>query len=257
MRSLRNRVVVSTLLAVPVVAIAMIPAFMAMGWQWLALALTTPIVTWGAWPIHQATLVNLRHRATTMDTLISLGVAASFIWSARGPAERERGPPLLRGRRRRRGAGARWPLRRGTSQASGHLGSRARCSTWAPRPRRSLTSLAPSARSRSTTCTSATASSSGRGRRSPPTVSWSREPPRSTRRLLTGESLPVEVGPGSPVTGATINVGGRLVVEATRVGAETALAQIGASRDPGAVGQGPGAAARRPRVSGVRPRRHR
>ena len=54
---------------------------MAMGWQWLALAFTTPIVTWGAWPIHQATLVNLRHRATTMDTLISLGVAASFLWS--------------------------------------------------------------------------------------------------------------------------------------------------------------------------------
>ena len=227
MRSLRNRVVVSALLAVPVVAIAMIPAFMAMGWQWLALAFTTPIVTWGAWPIHQATLVNLRHRATTMDTLISLGVAASFLWSARGPAERERGPPLLRGRRRRRRARARRPLRRGASRSIRPPRLSARCSTWAPRPRRCV-DVAGTEREvpiddvhvgdRFVVRPGEKIATDGVVVEGASAIDAS---------LLTGESLPVEVGPGSPVTGATINVGGRLVVEATRVGADTALAQIG------------------------------
>jgi len=81
-RALRTRVVVSALLAAPVVLLAMIPWFMGRGWDWLALALTTPVVTWGAWPVHRATWLNLRHRATTMDTLISLGVAAAYLWSA-------------------------------------------------------------------------------------------------------------------------------------------------------------------------------
>ncbi len=79
--SLRARVAVSALLALPVLVLGMVPAFDGRGWEWISLVLATPVVTWGAWPIHQATWINLRHRATTMDTLISLGVAAAYLWS--------------------------------------------------------------------------------------------------------------------------------------------------------------------------------
>jgi Cu+-exporting ATPase len=226
MRALRNRVVVSALLAVPVVAIAMIPAFMAMGWQWLALAFTTPIVTWGAWPIHQATLVNLRHRATTMDTLISLGVAASFLWSLAVLLSGSEDHLyfevaavvvvlVLAGRyaearaKHQATSALRALLDMGAKTASVvdvagterevpiddvHVGDR-----FVVRPGEKIATDGVVVEGASAIDAS----------------------------LLTGESLPVEVGPGSPVTGATINFGGRLVVEATRVGAETALAQIG------------------------------
>src|ERR1700761_6877865 len=80
-RVLRQRLVVSTLLAVPVVALAMVPELQFRDWQWLSLVLVAPVAVWGAWPFPRAALVNLRHRAATMDTLISVGVAASFAWS--------------------------------------------------------------------------------------------------------------------------------------------------------------------------------
>src|SRR5262249_35818651 len=75
------RLLVVAARAVPVIAMGMIPALQFSGWQWVSLALTTPIVTWGAWPFHRATWANLRHRAATMDTLISLGVGAAYLWS--------------------------------------------------------------------------------------------------------------------------------------------------------------------------------
>ncbi len=80
-RSLRNRLIVSTVLAVPVVAMAMVPAFQFTYWQWLSLTLAAPVVVWGAWPFHRAAWVNLRHGTSTMDTLISMGVLAAFGWS--------------------------------------------------------------------------------------------------------------------------------------------------------------------------------
>jgi Cu+-exporting ATPase len=78
---LRQRLLVSLVLAVPVVVLAMVPALQFRDWQWLSLALAAPVAVWGAWPFHRAALVNARHRAATMDTLISVGVTAAFAWS--------------------------------------------------------------------------------------------------------------------------------------------------------------------------------
>ncbi|MBZ4488560.1 heavy metal translocating P-type ATPase [Microbacterium sp. cx-55] len=79
--SLRTRLIVSIVLAVPVVALGMVPAWQFAGWQWVSLVLTAPIVAWGGWPFHRATFANLRHGALTMDTLITLGTGAAFGWS--------------------------------------------------------------------------------------------------------------------------------------------------------------------------------
>ena len=79
--SLRNRLVTSTVLAVPVIAMAMVPALQFTYWQWISLALAGPVVTWAAWPFHRAAWTNLRHGAATMDTLISMGVLAATLWS--------------------------------------------------------------------------------------------------------------------------------------------------------------------------------
>jgi Cu+-exporting ATPase len=79
--ALRQRLLVSALLTVPVIAMAMVPRFQVDGWQWLSLTLAAPVVVWGAWPVHRAAAVNLRHGSTTMDTLVSVGVLAAFGWS--------------------------------------------------------------------------------------------------------------------------------------------------------------------------------
>ena len=79
--TLRRRVLIATALAVPVVALSMIDPLRFRGWQWVALVLATPVVSWAAWPFHRATWTNLRHGATTMDTLISMGVLAAYGWS--------------------------------------------------------------------------------------------------------------------------------------------------------------------------------
>ncbi|MGN6088728.1 MAG: cation transporter, partial [Actinomycetales bacterium] len=79
--SLRTRVLVSAALTVPVLALSMIPALQFRNWQWLALTLASPVAVWGAWPFHRAAALNLRHRATTMDTLVSVGVLAAYLWS--------------------------------------------------------------------------------------------------------------------------------------------------------------------------------
>ena len=71
----------SLALAIPVVALAMVPAWQFRGWQWLSLALATPVATWGAWPFHRAAVANARHGAATMDTLVSVGVTAAYLWS--------------------------------------------------------------------------------------------------------------------------------------------------------------------------------
>src|SRR5919206_1794993 len=80
-RTMRQRLLVSTVLTVPVVAMAMVPALQFTYWQWLSLTLAAPVVVWGAWPFHRAAWVNLRHGTATMDTLISLGVGAAYLWS--------------------------------------------------------------------------------------------------------------------------------------------------------------------------------
>jgi len=79
--SYRRRLIVAAVLGIPVILLGMVPAWQFTGWQWVSLGLATPVVTWCAWPFHKATFVNLRHGATTMDTLVSLGVLAAYGWS--------------------------------------------------------------------------------------------------------------------------------------------------------------------------------
>ncbi|MFD9879257.1 cation transporter, partial [[Kitasatospora] papulosa] len=81
LRSLRQRLVTATVLAVPVIAMAMVPALQFTYWQWLSLTLAAPVVTYAAWPFHRAAWTNARHGAATMDTLISVGTSAAFLWS--------------------------------------------------------------------------------------------------------------------------------------------------------------------------------
>jgi Cu+-exporting ATPase len=232
--ALRRRVLVSAALAVPVVALSMVGALQFRGWQWVALVLATPVVTWGAWPFHRATWTNLVHRATTMDTLVSLGVVAAFGWSLwalllgnAGRLDVEMGGAdhlylevatavttfLLAGKwaearaRRSSGAALRALLELGARDVAVlRDGAEVRIAveelevgdTFVVRPGEKVATDGVV-----TDGTSAIDAS-----------------------LLTGESVPVEVGEGDDVAGATVNVGGRLVVRATRVGSATKLAQI-------------------------------
>ena len=242
---LRRRLVVSAVLTLPVFLMSMIPALQFDNWQWLALQLATPVVIWGAWPFHRAAWTNLRHGAATMDTLVSIGVLAAWAWSVVALFFLDAGDPgmrmgfdlviepgaaadhiylevatvvttfLLAGRyfemRAKRSAGAalRALLELGAKEASvlGVDGAERRVAIadlvvgdrFVVRPGERI-------------------ATDGVVEEGSSAVDAS---------LLTGESVPVEVGPGDAVAGATINAGGRLVVRATRVGADTALAQIG------------------------------
>jgi Cu+-exporting ATPase len=224
--SLRTRVVVSALLALPVLVFGMAPAFEGRSWEWISLVLATPVVTWGAWPIHRATWVNLRHRATTMDTLISLGVAAAYLWSltvlltdADSDVYFEVAAVvtvlvllgrLLEARAKQRAGSA--------LRALLELGAKSASVLDADGQEREVPIDELRVGDEFVVRPGEKIATDGIVVAGTSAVDAS---------LLTGESLPVEVGPGSDVTGATINAGGRLVVRATRVGSETALAQIG------------------------------
>ncbi len=242
-RSLRQRVVVSAMLAAPVVALAMIPPLQFLNWQWLSLTLAAPVVVWGAWPFHSATVANVRHGAVTMDTLISVGVGAAFLWSVYA---------LFFGTAGRPGMRHVFSLLGDRTAATDHiylevaagvtaailLGRffEARAKRRAGSALRSLLKLGAK---------DVAVLREGREIRIPTEqlavgdefvvrpgeriatdgviVEGSSAVDES---MLTGESVPVEVGPDVTVTGATVNMGGRVVVRATRVGADTQLAQI-------------------------------
>jgi Cu+-exporting ATPase len=237
---LLRRVVVSAVLTVPVLVLAMVPATQFDYWQWVSLALAAPVVLWGGLPFHVASARNLRHGATTMDTLVSLGTLAAFLWSLYALIFGEAGDPrmrmpfaftasgsgdiyfevasgvvlfLLLGRllearaKRRAGSALRALLELGAKEATRlRDGVEERVPVGELRPG-DLFVVRPGEKIAAdgvvTEGTSAIDES-----------------------LLTGEPVPVEVGPGSPVTGATINAGGRLVVRAERTGTGTRLAQI-------------------------------
>jgi Cu+-exporting ATPase len=221
--ALRLRTIVSTALAVPVVLLSMVAPLQFRDWQWVALVLATPVVAWGALPFHRAAWVNLRHRATTMDTLISMGVLAASGWSLwamvtdSGEMYLEVAAAvtvfLLAGRwaearaRRRSGAALRALLELGARDVTVlRDGVEVRVpveslvvdDVFVVRPGEKVATDGEVVEG-----TSAVDAS-----------------------LLTGESVPVEVGPGDAVVGATVNAGGRLVVRAMRVGSDTKLAQI-------------------------------
>ncbi|EWT00503.1 carbonate dehydratase [Intrasporangium oryzae NRRL B-24470] len=241
--ALRRRLVVSALLTVPVVAMAMIPALQFTSWQWLSLTLAAPVVVWGAWPFHRAAWVNLRHGTSTMDTLISLGTLAALGWSLYA---------LFLGTAGRPGMRHAFELTIGRTDGSGNiyleaaagvttfiLAGRyveARSKRQAGAALRALLELGAK---------DVSVLRDGREERIPvgDLAAGDRFVVRPGEKvatdgvveegtsavdasMLTGESVPVEVGPGDAVVGATVNAGGRLVVRATRVGADTQLAQM-------------------------------
>ncbi len=238
-----RRLVISAVLTVPVVLLSMVPALQFDYWQWVALALASPVAIWGAWPFHRAALANLRHRAATMDTLISVGVAAAYLWSVWALVFTHAGAPgmkmtlslladdaggahvylevaaavttfILAGRyfesRAKRSSGAALRalldmgakdvaiLRDGSAETRIAIEELAVGDVFVARPGEKIATDGVVL-----TGTSAVDAS-----------------------MLTGEPVPVEVGPGDSVVGATVNVGGRLEVRATRVGSDTQLAQI-------------------------------
>ncbi|MYS16724.1 heavy metal translocating P-type ATPase [Streptomyces sp. SID4982] len=241
--ALRQRLLVSALLAAPVILMAMVPALQFDNWQWLSLTLAAPVVVWGGWPFHRAAWTNLRHGAATMDTLVSVGTLAAFGWSLwalffghagmtgmrhafRFTVSRTEGTSviylevaagvialILLGRylearsKRRAGAALRALMELGAKDVTvlrdGRetrvpVGSLAVGDRFVVRPGEKIATDGTVVEGVSAVDAS----------------------------MLTGESVPVDVSPGDRVTGATVNAGGRLVVEATRVGADTQLARM-------------------------------
>jgi len=242
---LRTRLLVSLVLTIPVIALAMVPAWQFEYWQWLSLTLAAPVVVYGGLPFHRAAWVNLRHGAATMDTLVSMGTLAAFGWSLwalffgtagepgmthpfRFAIERGGGSSsiyleaaagvtvfILAGRyfetraKRRAGAALRALLElgakdvgvlRGGAEVRVPIAQLAVGDRFVVRPGEKI-------------------ATDGVVEEGSSAVDAS---------MLTGESVPVEVGVGDQVVGATVNAGGRLVVRATRVGADTQLAQMAA-----------------------------
>src|SRR5580692_11221913 len=218
---LTPRLLISLVLAAPVVLLAMTPHFP--GWAWLSLVLATPVATWGAWPFHRAAVANARHGVATMDTLISLGVTAAYAWSlvalltgtgstyldvaAGVPVLILLGRDLEARAKRRSGAALRALLALGAKDVAVLRNSR--------EVRVPVTELAAGEEFVVRPGEKIAADGIVRSGRSAVDTS-----------LLTGEPVPVEVGEGDAVTGGGVNANGRLVVRATRVGADTQLAQL-------------------------------
>ncbi|MFE3940464.1 heavy metal translocating P-type ATPase [Streptomyces sp. NPDC059118] len=243
LRPLRQRLLTAVVLAVPVIAMSMIPALQFDYWQWLSLTLTAPVVTYAAWPFHKAAFTNARHGAATMDTLISVGTSAAFLWSLWAlffgtagmvgmthPFELTIGRSdgagniyleaaagvtafILAGRyfearsKRKAGAALKALLELGAKEVTVLRGGR---EVTVPTAElqvgdRFLVRPGEKIATDGTVVEGASAVDAS---------------------MLTGESVPVEVGVGDSVTGATLNAGGRLVVEATRIGADTQLARM-------------------------------
>ncbi|MFI8965556.1 heavy metal translocating P-type ATPase [Streptomyces sp. NPDC053493] len=241
--ALRQRLTVSAVLALPVVLLAMVPALQFANWQWLSLTLAAPVVVWGGLPFHRATWTNLRHGAATMDTLVSVGTLAAFGWSLWALFLGDAGMSgmrhdfdltvtrdhasatiylevaagvvtfILLGRylearaKRRAGAALHALLRLGAKDVAVlrdgaevriPVGALAVGDRFVVRPGEKIATDG-------TVTDGASAVDAS---------------------MLTGESLPVDVGPGAPVTGGCVNTSGRLVVEATRIGADTQLARM-------------------------------
>ncbi|WP_134663173.1 MULTISPECIES: cation-translocating P-type ATPase [unclassified Amycolatopsis] len=242
-RPLRDRLLYSAILTVPVIVLAMVPALQFTNWQWLSLTLAAPVVVWGAWPFHRAAWTNLRHGAATMDTLISLGVSAATLWSLYALFFGMAGMPGLR-------HGFEFSVSGGSGTDNIYLEVAAGVTTFilagryfeARSKRRSGAALRALLE---LGAKDVTVLRDGREQRIP--VDQLRVGDTFVVRpgekiatdgvvtdggsavdvsMITGESVPVEVAVGDGVTGATVNVGGRIAVRATRVGADTQLAQM-------------------------------
>ncbi|MFE7994425.1 heavy metal translocating P-type ATPase [Streptomyces shenzhenensis] len=243
LRTLRRRLTTAVVLAAPVIAMAMVPALQFTYWQWLSLTLAAPVVTYAAWPFHRAAWTNARHGAATMDTLISVGVSAAFLWSLWALFLGTAGMP---------GMTHPFELTIARTDGTGNIYLEAAAGVTAfilagryfeARSKRkagaALKALLELGAKEVTVLRD--------GREHPLPIGELRVGDRFLVRpgekiatdgtvvegasavdasLLTGESVPVEAGVGDAVTGGTLNAGGRLVVRATRVGADTQLARM-------------------------------
>ncbi len=240
---LRHRLLVCVALTVPVVLLAMVPALQLTSWQWLSLTLASPVVVWGAWPFHRAAFVNARHGAATMDTLISVGVGAAYLWSLwalfvgdAGAAGMQMTFTLLP----ESGGGADAIYLEVASAVTvfilggRYLEARAKSSSGAAL--RALLDLGAKdvavLRGGVEVRVPVAALVVGDlfvvrpGEKVATDGVVTDGSSAIDASLLTGEAVPVEVGVGDAVTGGCVNAGGRLTVRATRVGADTQLAQI-------------------------------
>ncbi|CAM5256550.1 carbonate dehydratase [Streptomyces xanthochromogenes] len=244
LRPLRQRLLTAVALAVPVIAMSMVPALQFEYWQWLSLTLTAPVVTYAAWPFHRAAWTNARHGAATMDTLISVGTSAAFLWSVWALFFGTAGHP---------GMTHPFELTIGRSDGAGNIYLEAAAGVTAfilagryfeARSKRKagaalkallelgakdVTVLGPDGSERTVPTAELTVGDRFLVRPGEKIATDGTVVEGSSAvdaSLLTGESVPVEVAPGDTVTGATLNAGGRLVVEASRVGADTQLARM-------------------------------
>ncbi len=243
MRRLRHRLWISVALALPVVAMAMVPPLQVTNWQWLSAILAAPVVVYGGWPFHRAAWANLRHGAATMDTLVSLGVLAAFGWSLYALFLGTAGQPGMThpfSLSVERGGGAdNIYLEVAAGVTAAVLAGRyfeTRAKGRAGAALRALLALGAK---------DVAVLRSGREERIPTEqlavgdrfvvrpgekIATDGVVEEGTSAIdasmLTGESVPVEAGPSDVVAGATVNAGGRLVVRATRIGADTQLAQM-------------------------------
>ncbi|MFD4970002.1 heavy metal translocating P-type ATPase [Streptomyces sp. NPDC058424] len=241
--SLRGRLVVSALLAAPVVLLAMVPALQFTNWQWLSLTLAAPVVVWGGLPFHRAALANARHGAATMDTLVSIGTLAAFGWSLWALFLGDAGMPGMRHEFRlnvsRVDAASTIYLEVAAGVVAFILLGRyleARSKRRAGAALRALLELGAKdvsvLRDGAETRIPVAALAVGDrfvvrpGEKIATDGTVVEGSSAIDASMLTGESVPVDVGPGDTVTGATVNAGGRLVVEATRIGADTQLARM-------------------------------
>ncbi|MET7304476.1 heavy metal translocating P-type ATPase [Embleya sp. NPDC005575] len=242
-RALRDRLLISAVLTVPVIAMAMVPALQFTNWQWLSLALAWPVVVYGAWPFHKAAWTNLRHGTSTMDTLVSMGTLAALAWSVYALFWGTAGMPGMT-------HAFSFAIERSDGAGNIYLEAAAGVTTFILAGRY----FEARAKRRSGAALKALLEL---GARDVAVLREGREERIPVEQLavgdlfvvrpgekiatdgvidqgasavdasmLTGESVPVEVRPGDTVTGATVNAGGRLVVRATRIGADTQLAQM-------------------------------
>ncbi|GAT66230.1 carbonate dehydratase [Planomonospora sphaerica] len=237
---LRQRLVISAVLSVPVVATAMVPALQFDNWQWLSLALAGPVVLYGGWPFHRAAWTNLRHGAATMDTLVSLGTLAAFGWSLWALFFGTAGMPGMR-------HGFEFTLARGDGSGNIYFEAAAGVIAFilagryfeARSKRRAGAALHALLEMGAKEVTLASGERVPAERLAVGDLFLVRPGEKIATdgvveegssavdaSMLTGEPVPVEVRPGDAVVGATVNAGGRLVVRATRVGSETQLARM-------------------------------
>ncbi|GGK53567.1 carbonate dehydratase [Planomonospora parontospora subsp. parontospora] len=237
---LRQRLVTSAVLSVPVVAMAMVPALQFDNWQWLSLALAGPVVLYGGWPFHRAAWTNLRHGAATMDTLVSLGTLAAFGWSLWALFFGTAGMPGMR-------HGFEFTLARGDGSGNIYFEAAAGVIAFilagryfeARSKRRAGAALHALLEMGAKEVTLASGERVPAERLAVGDLFLVRPGEKIATdgvveegssavdaSMLTGEPVPVEVRPGDAVVGATVNAGGRLVVRATRVGSETQLARM-------------------------------